>query len=143
MTTWVCRECGCDVAEYGVCRCFDDETECFCAECAWETHGIRLILGSAAKPVMNNELDQLKQRLTELEEMLKQPMQNNDNLRNDNYQLKARVSELEASNKEMLAELERNMRFCCDGIYHSCDGCVLNESCSLRKSIDRAKGLQQ
>jgi hypothetical protein len=46
---------------------------------------------------------------------------------------------LEASNKEMLAELESKMRLCRDRIYHSCDGCVLNESCSLRKAIDRAK----
>jgi hypothetical protein len=52
---------------------------------------------------------------------------------------KAKMAELEASNKEMLAELESKMRLCRDRIYHSCDGCVLNESCSLRKAIDRAK----
>lgn len=42
MTSWVCNECGCDVAEYGVCRCFDDEMEFFCAECAKEHHDVEL-----------------------------------------------------------------------------------------------------
>jgi hypothetical protein len=47
------------------------------------------------------ENDLLRKRVLELEEMLKQSMQNNDELRNDNYQLRQRVAELEAINKEL------------------------------------------
>jgi len=42
MATWVCIECGCDVAGYGVCCCADDEMWCFCAECAKENHDMCL-----------------------------------------------------------------------------------------------------
>ena len=42
MTSWVCCECGRDVEEYGVCRSFDDEMECFCQECAKEHHDVDL-----------------------------------------------------------------------------------------------------
>ena len=55
VTTWVCQECGCDIAEYGVCRCFDDEMEFFCAECAKENHEVELIVKNKKKPrVMGN-----------------------------------------------------------------------------------------
>jgi len=126
MITWVCIECGCEVAGYGVCRCFDDDIECLCPECAEKHHDVRLVLESAEKPVMNNELDQLR----------------------------ARVKELEASNAELLEALKdccviarpKNPSSCCPayrpGVH---GGCAENEDCecNIWKAIQKAKEERQ
>ena len=55
--TWVCNECGCDVAGYGVCRCVDDEMWCFCAECAKEYHDMCL---GETKTKIQKQLEELE-----------------------------------------------------------------------------------
>ena len=58
-------------------------------------------------------------------------------------QLKQRVAELEASNKEMLEELELHKEKCKYlEIYDSCKECTMNESCGLLRVINKAKGVQ-
>jgi chromosome segregation ATPase len=58
------------------------------------------------------ENDLLRKRVLELEEMLKQSMHNNDELRNDNYQLRARVEELERQVQDYKEENVKLLQQC-------------------------------
>ena len=69
MITWVCIECGCEVAGYGVCRCFDDDIECLCPECAEKHHDVRLVLESAEKPGVRGRVVTINMLYTTLEDL--------------------------------------------------------------------------